>query len=186
MRSVLGFLNQNEWISNINIGNIMQIKPFSMKDLMESQRNEQELSRESFLEKLTLLIVSYFCISTEMRFLVQSQNIKSDSVEQEYYHVRALDISCAFLPPECPLLNHIILSYQKHHDPEQSETPVQKQDLTQIAPINGIENSKIYPTVRKLENVKVEINPIPLSPLSKCFDARLKKDDNKVTEEAGV
>ena len=72
MRSVLGFLNQNEWISNINIGNIMQIKPFSMKDLMESQRNEQELSRESFLEKLTLLIVSYFCISTEMRFLEQS------------------------------------------------------------------------------------------------------------------
>lgn len=50
----------------------MQIKPFSMKDLMESQRNEQELSRESFLEKLTLLIVSYFCVSTEMRFMVQS------------------------------------------------------------------------------------------------------------------
>jgi hypothetical protein len=23
MRSILGFLNQNEWISNINIGNIM-------------------------------------------------------------------------------------------------------------------------------------------------------------------
>lgn len=23
MRSVLGFLNQNEWISNLNIGNIM-------------------------------------------------------------------------------------------------------------------------------------------------------------------
>jgi len=40
MRSVLGFLNQNEWIQNINIGNIMQIKPFQMKDLMESQRNE--------------------------------------------------------------------------------------------------------------------------------------------------
>ena len=25
MRSVLGFLNQNEWIYNLNIGNIMQI-----------------------------------------------------------------------------------------------------------------------------------------------------------------
>lgn len=72
MKTILGFLNQNEWISTINIGNIMQIKPFQMKDLLESQRNEQELSRESFLEKLTLLIVSYFCISTEMRFLVQS------------------------------------------------------------------------------------------------------------------
>jgi hypothetical protein len=25
MRSVLGFLNQNEWVFNLNIGNIMQI-----------------------------------------------------------------------------------------------------------------------------------------------------------------
>jgi hypothetical protein len=111
MKSLLGFLNQNEWITNINIGNIMQIKPFKMKDLLMSQRNEQELSRESFLEKLTLLIVSYFCISTEMRFMVQSQNLPANSAEQEYYHVRALDISVAFLPNECPLLNHIILSY---------------------------------------------------------------------------
>ena len=34
MRSVLGFLNQNEWIFNLNIGNIMQIQPLSMKDFM--------------------------------------------------------------------------------------------------------------------------------------------------------
>jgi tetratricopeptide (TPR) repeat protein len=30
MRSVLGFLNQNEWIQNLNIGNIMQISSLSM------------------------------------------------------------------------------------------------------------------------------------------------------------
>lgn len=34
MRSVLGFLNQNEWIYNLNIGNIMQIQAISMKDLL--------------------------------------------------------------------------------------------------------------------------------------------------------
>ena len=39
-----------------------------------------------------------------------------------------------------------------------------------------------------MENIKVEINPIPLSPLSKCFDHRLKKKDDakKDTEEAGT
>ena len=30
MRSVLGFLNQNEWVQNLNIGNIMQISALSM------------------------------------------------------------------------------------------------------------------------------------------------------------
>lgn len=34
MRTILGFLNQNEWITNINIGNIMQISPYKMKDLL--------------------------------------------------------------------------------------------------------------------------------------------------------
>ena len=80
--------------------------------------------------------------------MVQSQNIKSNSLEQEYYHVRALDISCAFLPNECPLLNHIILSFQKHHEVENSE-----EELTQIKCINGIENTKVYPAVRKMEDV---------------------------------
>ena len=40
MRTVLGFLNQNEWILNLNIGNIMQIQPVRMKDFMQSYRNE--------------------------------------------------------------------------------------------------------------------------------------------------
>ena len=81
-------------------------------------RNEQQLARESFLEKLQLLIVSYFCVSTEMRFIIQSRSgfMKDDirkekELEQEYWHVKALDIACAFLTSECPLFNHILLSY---------------------------------------------------------------------------
>jgi len=34
MRSVLGFLNQNEWIHNLNIGNIMQIQPLTIKEML--------------------------------------------------------------------------------------------------------------------------------------------------------
>lgn len=32
MRSVLGFLNQNEWVYSLNIGNIMQLQPVSLKN----------------------------------------------------------------------------------------------------------------------------------------------------------
>lgn len=51
----------------------MQIQAISMKELLSSTRNEQELSRDSFLEKLSLLSVAYFCVSTEMRFILQSR-----------------------------------------------------------------------------------------------------------------
>ena len=70
MRSVLGFLNQNEWIYNLNIGNIMQIQAIAMKDFLHDTNDELELSRDSFLSKLSILIVTYFCMSTEMRFLL--------------------------------------------------------------------------------------------------------------------
>jgi len=73
MRSVLGYLNQNEWIYSLNIGNIMQIQPMNLKDLLSNSRSETELTRDSFLEKISLLSVSYFCVSTEMRFLLLSR-----------------------------------------------------------------------------------------------------------------
>lgn len=69
MRNILGHFSQNEWIMNLNIGEVIQIQPVQMKDLLIYQRNEEQLSRDSFLQKLQLLIVSYFCVSTEFRFL---------------------------------------------------------------------------------------------------------------------
>jgi len=60
MRSVLGYFNQSEWIGNINIGNIMQINPFKNEDLMINTKNEFQLTRPSFLEKVSLLAVGYF------------------------------------------------------------------------------------------------------------------------------
>ena len=118
MRSVLGFLNQNEWIYNLNIGNIMQIQPLSMKEFLQEVNDEIELSRDSFLGKLSILIVTYFCMSTEMRFLLQSRanylkpEVKKDrELESEFWHAKALEVACTFLPSECPLLNHVLLSY---------------------------------------------------------------------------
>ncbi len=40
MRHILGFLNQTEWVGNLNIGNIMQIQPVSFGELNYLRRNE--------------------------------------------------------------------------------------------------------------------------------------------------
>jgi len=70
LRHILGFLNQTEWIQNLNIGNIMQIAPVKLEDLTQIRRNEESLSRDSFLEVISFLIVGYFCASTEIRFII--------------------------------------------------------------------------------------------------------------------
>ena len=123
MRSILGFLNQNEWVYNLNIGNIMQIKAISGRELLSTPWDEYELTRDSFLEKIAILSVAYFCISTEQWFIIQARigdegwDYKQKEIESEYWHTKSLELACMFLPSECPLLNHIMLGYQKHHAP---------------------------------------------------------------------
>jgi hypothetical protein len=48
----------------------MQISPIKFEDLILIRRNEECLSRESFLDVISFLIVGYFCASTEIRFII--------------------------------------------------------------------------------------------------------------------
>ena len=71
MKNILGYLNQGEWTQTLSIGSIMQLQPYTLKDVLESGRNELELTRDSFIQKIAYLAVSYFCYSTEIRFIIQ-------------------------------------------------------------------------------------------------------------------
>lgn len=35
MKNILGYLNQGEWTQTLSIGSIMQLQPFTLKDLLE-------------------------------------------------------------------------------------------------------------------------------------------------------
>ena len=114
-RSLFGYLKCSEWVSGLNIGNIMQISPLTIQDLVGNYDIEIEITRETLLEKIALLAVSYFCISTEKRFLAQTGAAKPR--ESEFWHAKSLQIACSYLPSECPLVNHVLTNYQKHHSP---------------------------------------------------------------------
>ena len=112
------------------------------------------MSRDAFLETVSFYIVSYFCISTEIRFIIQIKDeiekfpdfdAKQKTKESEYWHAKSLEIACCFLPSDCPLLNHVLLSYQKHHSPSSVSIPENSQSdemLDVFKPLEGIENSK--------------------------------------------
>lgn len=175
MRIVLGYLNQSELIQNLNIGNIMQIQTLSLDSLLFTAKNECQLNRSSFLEKISLLAVSYFCISTEIRFIIQLHQDESydpeiKSKESEFWHAKSLELACSFLPSDCPLLSHILLSYNKHHAPSQQtipETEETEEDLKIVKPMNGIVQTKYNPIIRKLDDVTVTIQPSDFVPAHK-------------------
>ena len=172
MRIVLGYLNQLELIWNLNIGNLMQIVPVKIEDLLSIPRNETEFNREKFIEKIALLWVAYFWISTEIRFIIQlkedlNYDEKFKGEESEYWHAKSLEIAWTFLPSDWPLLNHILLSYQKHYSPAQQiikEDAEHDQNLIIIKPLKGIESCKFMPIIRKIAADNITITPSSFSP----------------------
>ena len=97
--------------------------PLTLQDICNTQSFELELTRELILEKITFVAVSYFCVSTELRFLGNiveegdDRPLSEKRKDSEYWHSKALEIGCSFLPSECPLVNHILMSFNKHHAP---------------------------------------------------------------------
>lgn len=136
----------------------------SLEELNLHIDNSHELSRDAMLEKIILLSVSYFCVGTELRFLsspgsqkdqkhskkiygeIPEPELKFTKADSEMWHAMALETSGTFLPSECPLVSHIILSYQKHHSPAMTTIPEDEpldEELKVVRPLNEVKNDQV-------------------------------------------
>lgn len=70
---------------------------------------------DMLLYKALYIIVSYFCIGTELRFLSVLSPGKFTIKDSEVWHAKAIHIASYFLPNDCPLIQHITQSYSRHH-----------------------------------------------------------------------
>ena len=69
VRNILGIRHQEDWIYNLNIGNVMHLAAMSLDELNYPADASHELNKDAMLEKIILLCTSYFCLGTEYRFL---------------------------------------------------------------------------------------------------------------------
>jgi hypothetical protein len=176
---MLGIKRYDDWILNLNIGNVMHLSPFGIQEMNLQLDNSHELTRDAILEKIVLLSIAYFCVGTELRFLSQNKSKSQDKEdksklekeeekekigkkESEKWQAKAVQTSCTFLPSECPLVGHVIASYQKHHSiinqpiPEDSELD---DELMFVRPLNEVKQDSVnyhqivknhVPSVRRL------------------------------------
>lgn len=134
----------------------------SLEELNLHVDNSHELSRDAMLEKIILLSVSYFCVGTELRFLSKQTNKAQKQVmddpdenseskkylleDSEMWHAMALETCGTFLPSECPLVSHMIISFQKHHSPSMTSIPeddVLSEQITVLRPLNEVKMDQI-------------------------------------------
>jgi hypothetical protein len=120
---------------------------------------------------VSFLVVGYFCLSTELRFIIQLKDeissfdpgcfdIDRRQKESEFWHGRSLETAIKFLPSDCPLLNHVLLSFQKHHSPSNMKIPedsATQQELRVIKALPGIENSKFSPIISDVKDLSLPV-----------------------------
>jgi F0F1-type ATP synthase assembly protein I len=155
---MLGVKRYEDWILNLNIGNVMHLSPLGLQEMNLQLDNSHELTRDAILEKIVLLSISYFCVGTELRFLSQNKakaqeyedkvsvSDKYDKGESEKWQAKAVETSCTFLPSECPLVGHVISSYQKHHSIINEAIPEDKEldeNFTFIRPLNEVKQDSV-------------------------------------------
>ena len=77
-----------------------------------------ELNKDAMLEKIVLMWSWYFWVATELRLLSDTKEIEADHISlmhADMWHAQSAYISWLFLPTECPLIDHLISSYDKYH-----------------------------------------------------------------------
>ena len=82
LQNVLGFINQKKVNQVLNISNIMWLKKMKFSDLYAVKDMDMILLWDNILRRFMLIITSYFCLGTELRFLKQMKlQGFADSVE---------------------------------------------------------------------------------------------------------
>lgn len=107
-------------------------------------------------------------MGTELRFLRQMGiDGFENSIDAEYWHGKALEISVKFLPGDSPLTKHIVSSYSKHHSPSYEQIPEDKEissDLRVVKPFKGLDSNKLSPIIKSINSPSVKLSPLDLAP----------------------
>jgi len=110
LRSALGVQHYDDWVYSVNIIDIVLIQPLTVFELKSSLEPFAELTRDFLLDKVCLLLASFYCLATELRLLYGRERL----LQAHDYHSKALQLAKDLLPVECPLTEHLRASYHRH------------------------------------------------------------------------
>ena len=157
-RNILGVIKNDDWLNLFNIGNIMFLYAMSYDDLDLDSDPKYELLRDAIIEKILMLTVSFFSIANELRFL-------GNKVDNGlYYHSKAVEISCLYLPWTCPIVKHYVNTYCKYYGngnlqidlDKESKVDQEKYDVTKDK-ILYVENNDVI-NIIETKNVPMDNN----------------------------
>jgi hypothetical protein len=111
-------MDSDDWIQTFNIGNIMHLQAVGFDEFSDRTAELSkvggfqsfvldETGKDSMLHKTLYIVVAYFCIGTELRFLSVLHPQQYTLNDSEIWHAKAIQLASYFLPNDCPLIQHI-------------------------------------------------------------------------------
>ena len=104
-------LEEDHWIHKQNILGLLQMKPKSYEELEIEKIFSKIISTDEVLQIIAQTAVTFYCISTETRFLDESLKKGQSQIQRtleisdsENWLSRSLEIAYVFLPHEVPLV----------------------------------------------------------------------------------
>ena len=186
--SILNNLNiiQGSYLNESTILTLSNLNYFNYEDIFVSNTLKNEITEISLLEKISFLILSFYVLATEHRFIEHSKKSqnpfykfllnyfideeKKDKIKNnsEIYLTKSVEICYLYAPDRFPLVNQILSVYKKF-------------ELNRPKMINEfIEDNNCFTFLKPLKNgFKSNI----IIPIIKNFDSKIKnKIKSFVTE----
>ncbi|CAG9313111.1 unnamed protein product [Blepharisma stoltei] len=111
IKSAASIQNIGEKFFYLKLEEAIAAKPLAYRDLKSSSNLIAEISKERLYEKICLLVISYFFISTELWFLNKQENSETKFSESKKWHYKSLEIAEKLMPYSSPILQNIKDSY---------------------------------------------------------------------------
>ena len=150
-QNLLGYMNQKNVYTTLNITNFMKLEALDIHDLFSSPDQDLNLTRRSLVQTFMMTTVSYFCVGTEIRFLKESGCEEyQESLEDILWHGRSLEMAISFFPGDCSLTKHVRTSYEKHHAPVTSQIPEGSEvneDIKVLKSLEGVHSNREQPFI---------------------------------------
>ena len=171
-------INKEDWLSNLNIGNIVYLSPLNDGDLDLDSEPKYELLGDAILEKVIFISMSCFCIAMEMYQLASDKNNKR--INGEYFLKKACDLIDLYLPISCPIIKHFINIYYKYYEKDLDIIPEGKiVDYKINLTRNEIEINKdaqSFIRMQKINYINYNIESIPKINMSNIINRKEIKD----------
>ena len=114
------FAFDSQAISEISIGDIMQIGPLTIEKARKIIDPEYYISQIGIVYLSIYLSCAHFVIAAETRILIQEKEEDEKKTSREYqlsqnYHLHSITLTAGIILLETNLLKHLVKSFKNHY-----------------------------------------------------------------------